>query len=90
MAADLLDVDDVVRRLAADARSRLPADAAAIWLLGPDGSELSLRAALYNFTGNESSPKVRCPFQTVLAIQYLQNRASLSCLAQKIVHYNLQ
>src|SRR5579872_5457186 len=29
---------------------------------------LSLRAALYNLTGNETSPKVRCPFQTVDAI----------------------
>jgi len=31
---------------------------------------LSLRAALYNLTGNETSPNVRCPFQTVEAIDY--------------------
>ncbi len=29
---------------------------------------LSLRAAEYNLTGNETNPKVRCPFQTVDAI----------------------
>src|SRR5215467_10006493 len=29
---------------------------------------VSPRAALYNLTGNETSPKVRCPFQTVDAI----------------------
>jgi hypothetical protein len=29
---------------------------------------LSLRAALYNLIGNETSPNVRCPFQTVDAI----------------------
>src|ERR1700676_646875 len=28
----------------------------------------SLRAAVYSFTGNETSPKVRCPFQTVVAM----------------------
>jgi GAF domain-containing protein/CheY-like chemotaxis protein len=46
MAADLLDLGLVVRRLAADARTGLPADAVAVWLLGADGSELALHAAL--------------------------------------------
>src|SRR5260370_41288760 len=34
---------------------------------------LSLRAALYNLTGNDTSPKVRCPFQTVDAISDTSN-----------------
>src|ERR1700733_2271418 len=33
---------------------------------------LSLRAALYNLTGNETSPKVRCPFHTVDAMGVLR------------------
>ncbi|HEY3099961.1 MAG TPA: GAF domain-containing protein [Methylomirabilota bacterium] len=46
MAPDTLDLDLVVRRLAGDAKARVSADAVAIWLLGLDGSELALRAAL--------------------------------------------
>ena len=32
---------------------------------------VSPRAALYKRTGSETSPNVRCPFQTVLAIRHL-------------------
>jgi hypothetical protein len=32
---------------------------------------VSPRAALYKRTGSETSPNVRCPFQTVLAIHHL-------------------
>ena len=46
MAPDTLDLDLVVRRLAGDAKARVSADAVAVWLLGLDGSELALRAAL--------------------------------------------
>jgi signal transduction histidine kinase/CheY-like chemotaxis protein len=46
MAADILDLDRVVRRLAADVKARVPADAVAVWLLSPDGSELALHTAL--------------------------------------------
>ncbi len=46
MAPDILDLDLVVRRLAADAKARTPADAVAVWLLSADGSELALHAAL--------------------------------------------
>src|SRR3989442_13739392 len=46
MAVDILDFEVVVRRLAADAKTRVSADAVAIWLIGLDGSELELHAAL--------------------------------------------
>jgi signal transduction histidine kinase/CheY-like chemotaxis protein len=46
MAPDILDLDVVVRRLASDAKSRLSADAVALWMLGLDGSELVLHTAL--------------------------------------------
>jgi signal transduction histidine kinase/CheY-like chemotaxis protein len=46
MAPDILDLDAVVRRLAADAKVALAGDAVALWLLGPDSSELALHAAL--------------------------------------------
>ncbi len=46
MAPDILDLDLVVRRIAGDAKARVSADAVAVWLLGLDGSELELRAAL--------------------------------------------
>jgi signal transduction histidine kinase/CheY-like chemotaxis protein len=56
MAPDMFDPDVVVRRLARDAKTRLSADAVAVWLLGIDGSELALRAAL-GFT-HESTARV--------------------------------
>jgi len=34
---------------------------------------LSLRAALYNFTGSDKRPKVRYPFQIVLAMEFSPN-----------------
>src|SRR5258708_10959194 len=37
---------------------------------------VSLRAALYNFTGSDSSPNVRCPFHTVLAIRVFSDNSS--------------
>src|SRR5262245_37487714 len=46
MAPDMFDPDVVVRRLTRDAKTRLSADAVAVWLFGIDGSELALRAAL--------------------------------------------
>src|SRR5436189_126090 len=46
MAPDTLDLDLVVRRLAGDGKARVSADAVAVWLLGLDGSELALHAAL--------------------------------------------
>ena len=46
MPLDTLDLDLVVRRLAGDVKARVSADAVAVWLLGPDGSELALRATL--------------------------------------------
>ena len=46
MAPDILDLELVVRRLAADAKVQVSADAAAVWLLGLDGSELELHAGL--------------------------------------------
>ena len=36
---------------------------------------LSPRAALYNLTGKETRPKVRCPFQTLVAICNLTLRS---------------
>ena len=46
MGPDILDLVVVVRRLAADAKARLGADAVGVWLLGLDGSELTLHASL--------------------------------------------
>ena len=46
MASDIFDPDVVVRRLARDAKSRLSADAVAVWLLRTDHRELTLGAAL--------------------------------------------
>src|SRR5262245_66401291 len=56
MAPDIFDPDVAVYGLARDAKARLSADAVAVWLLGVDGSELALRAAL-DFT-RESTARV--------------------------------
>src|SRR3989442_10973235 len=62
MGPDLLDLELVVRRLAADAKARVSADAAAIWLLGPDGSELDLHAALGFARGSTARTLAHRPF----------------------------
>ena len=45
---------------------------------------LSLRAALYNLMGNDTSPKVRCPFQTVdaMASYPIRKHSWLFCVGQ--------
>src|SRR3989442_2413 len=62
MGPDLLDLELVVRRLAADAKARVSADAAAIWLLGLDGSELDLHAALGFARGSTARTLAHRPF----------------------------
>src|SRR6266850_4137526 len=46
MPVNILDLEAVVRRLAADVKAEVSADAVAIWLIGFDGSELALHTAL--------------------------------------------
>src|SRR5213080_3940427 len=62
MGPDLLDLELVVRRLAADAKARVSADAAAIWLLGLDGSELDLHTALGFARGSTARTLAHRPF----------------------------
>jgi len=47
---------------------------------------LSLRAALYNLTGNETRPKVRCPFHTVDAMASIVAQTFLVCFVSGGAH----